>query len=54
MCHCEGPREAARTEIEWGKYHPLFSAGDVNLLCKNVNTVKRNTESLLIASTEVG
>jgi hypothetical protein len=54
MCHCEGPRGAAGTEIERGKYQPLFSAGDVNLLCENINTVKRNTESLLIASAEVG
>jgi hypothetical protein len=37
-----------------GPYQLLVYADDVNLLSKNLNTVKKNKEALLDASKEVG
>jgi hypothetical protein len=42
-----------RFRTEWDT-SPFFCADDVNLLDKNVNIVKKNTEALLVASKDGG
>jgi hypothetical protein len=37
-----------------GTHHLLAYADDVNLLGDNIDTIKRNTETLIAASREVG
>jgi hypothetical protein len=37
-----------------GKHEHLFYADDVNMLGKNINIIRKNTESRSKASTEVG
>jgi hypothetical protein len=37
-----------------GRHHLLAYADDVNLLGDNVDTIKKNTETLIVASKEVG
>jgi len=37
-----------------GTHHILICADDVNLLEKNIHIIKKNTETLLDASKEVG
>jgi hypothetical protein len=37
-----------------GTHQLLVCAGDVNLLCDNINTIKRNMETLIYISKEVG
>jgi hypothetical protein len=44
-----------REEIKLNGTHQLLAhADDVNLLCDNINTVKKNTDTLIDASKEVG
>jgi retron-type reverse transcriptase len=37
-----------------GTHQLLFYADDVNLLCENINIIKKNAEALLDASKEIG
>jgi hypothetical protein len=48
-----GRSEPGRAEIEWHT-QDLAYANDVNIVGKNIDNIKKNTEALLGASEEVG
>jgi hypothetical protein len=50
-CGMEGPGKSGGTEIEWDT---SAYADDVNLLGDNIDAIKENTETLIVASKEVG
>jgi hypothetical protein len=53
ICHWEGAGKQGGTEIS-GTHQLLAYADDVNLLGDNIYTIKRNTETLIDVSKEVG
>jgi hypothetical protein len=43
-----------QVSLEWNGTHQLVVYADYNLLGNSVNTIKKNTETLLVASKDVG
>jgi sorting nexin-29 len=53
ICHCEGAGKPGGTELN-GSHQLLAYADDVNLLGDNIYPTKKNTETIIHASKEVG
>jgi hypothetical protein len=53
ICHYEGARKPGGTELN-GIHQLLAYANDVNLLGDNIDTLEKNTETLIDASKDVG
>jgi hypothetical protein len=53
ICHYKGPEEPDGNEIK-GAHQLLVYADDVNLLGDNIDTIKKNTQTLIDANKEVG
>jgi hypothetical protein len=52
MCHKEGPGKPGGTEIN-GTHQLSVYADDVNILGDDIDTIKRNTQTLIDDSKEV-
>jgi hypothetical protein len=52
ICRYEGPEKPGGTEIEWDTSASDL-ADDMNLLGDNIETIKKNTETLIDTSKEV-
>jgi hypothetical protein len=50
ICHQEGPRKSG---MDLNGTHQLLIYANVNMLDKNTNTIRKDTEALLEASREI-
>jgi hypothetical protein len=53
MWHQEGPGEPVGTDTQWDT-SVLAYADDVNIVGENIDTIQKNTETLLDARKQVG